>query len=114
MSLWLHGIKNNYYRDGFEVLSHPSKSLKLDPVAALKCYIDKTSTRRLANKAVFLALTSSYNTIGANKIGKILDKLIELADLGGQGYTAKCFCPTGTTNAVEQGVKPDTIQKIGR
>ena len=41
----------------------------------------------------------------------MLNKAIELA--GGQGFSAKCFCPTGATKAIESGVNKDVVQTIG-
>ena len=35
----LHGIKNDYLRNGFSIILRPSQSTKLDPVKTLQCYI---------------------------------------------------------------------------
>ena len=50
----------------------------------------------------------------AASIAKFLEDSIILAGLGGQGFSAKSFRPTGTTSAIEQGINPEVVRKVGR
>lgn len=69
---------------------------------------------RPVSKPVFLTLNAPFKQLGSSGVAKVLDHAIHLAGLGGQGYTAKSFRPTGATAAVEAGVNPDYVRKIGR
>ena len=42
LTLILHGIKNDRMRDGFEVSLRPASNLKVDPIATLRYYIERT------------------------------------------------------------------------
>ena len=44
----------------------------------------------------------------------MLEESIILAGLGGQGFSAKSFRPTGATSAIEQGINPEVVRKVGR
>lgn len=107
------GIKNDTQRTGFEILLPAHKDKRVDPVEALKCYIQRTESLR-TDKAVFLSLNKPYKAITAAAVGKILEEAIGLAGLSGQGYTAKSFRPTGATLAIDRGVEPKIVQKLGR
>ena len=109
----LHRIKNDYHRDRFEIPIVPSKDSKLDPVKMLKCYIERTKYMRSSSCPLFVALKSPFAAISARTVSRILEKSIVMAGLGGCGYSAKCFRPTGATNAVQAGKNPDMIRKIG-
>ena len=109
----LHGIKNDYHRDGFDIPVVPTKDPKLDPVKALKCYIERTRYLRSEKCPLFLALKSPFAAVSARTVARILEKSITLAGLGGLGYSAKCFQPTGATTAVKSGFDPVLVQKIG-
>lgn len=108
------GIKNDMRRSGFEVMLPRASSPQLDPVRALEDYIQRTETYRGGGGPVFITLRPPYKALEASSVAKILDEAIELAGLGNQGYTAKSFRPTGATSAVEQGIKPETVRKVGR
>ena len=109
----LHGIKNDYFRDGFEIPIVSTSNPKLDPVKALKCYIERTRYLRSEDCPLFLALKSPFAAVSARMVSRILERSIVLAGLGGHGYTAKCFRPTGATYAVQAGENPDMIRKVG-
>ena len=112
--IMFHGIKNDYKRDGFEVVLQPCSEPRLDPVLTLKNYIERTKYIRTKPNAVFLSLKSPFQPLSARTVARILEKAIILAGLGKQGFTAKCFRPTGATSAVEAGLNPDYIRKVGR
>ncbi len=42
MCIVIHGNKNDYDRDRFQVTVLPVSNPKLDPVKSLQCYIDRT------------------------------------------------------------------------
>jgi hypothetical protein len=44
----------------------------------------------------------------------ILNDAIQRAGLGGQGFSAKSFRPTGATAAIAADTKPETAMEIGR
>jgi len=114
VTIWFHGIKNDYKRDGFEVRIAPSEDPQLDPVGALKCYIEKTETMRPSNGSVFLTLVRPFRGISSTTVGKILGESISLAGLEGQQFSAKSFRPTGATASVQAGCNPDIIRHVGR
>ena len=113
IKLSLFGIKNDTQREGFEVTVPKHNNDLLDPGITLKEYIDLTSSKR-SDKSVFIALNRPYKGISSSAIGKILEEAISLAGLKDQGFSAKSFRPTGATFAIEQGVDPKIVQKIGR
>ena len=110
----LFGIKNDSQRNGFPVHIVPAGHPKLDPVQALKDYICVTMPLRPHTNPVFLSLRRPIQPLGASGVAGVLEKSIELSGLGGQGYSAKSFRPTGATVAIDNGVNPDTVRKIGR
>ena len=109
-----HGIKNDYDRDGFEVILRPTSNPRLDPVLTLKNYIQRTKYVRQAGGPLFLSLRKPFGALTSKTISRILEQAIILAGLKEQGFTAKCFRPTGASNAVDAGLDPDFIQKVGR
>ena len=109
-----HGIKNDYSRDGFEVVLRPATNPRLDPVLTLKNYIHRTQYVRPENGAIFLSLKKPYGPITSNTIARILEQAIFLAGLKNQGFSAKSFRPTGASNAIDAGLEPDFIRKVGR
>ena len=110
----LLGIKNDYKRDGFEVPIRPASNARLDSVRTLKAYVERTKYHRPKGNPLFLSLKKPFNAISAKTVSWILEKSIANAGLTGQGYSAKSFRPTGATSAVDAGINPDTIRKIGR
>ena len=110
----LHGIKNDYDRDGFDVMVRPATEAKVCPVATLRCDMERTKYQRPADKPLFIALTKPFGTVSAKTIGRILDKAIKIAGLSGQGYSAKCFHPTGATVATESGLDAEQVRRTGR
>lgn len=108
------GIKNDAKRTGFEVVLPRGSNSKLDPVQALQDYIDRTDSCRPPDKALFLTLRPPFKALEASSVAKILDESISLAGLGGQGFSAKSFRPTGATSAIEKGINPEIVRKVGR
>ena len=114
LTIWLHGVKNDSSRDGFQVNIPPSSNIKVDPICALRVYLNRTKDIRPKSNPVFIALKSPYNAIKASTVSKDLETVIEMAGLSGQGYSAKSFRPTGATTAIQRGCNPDNVRAIGR
>ena len=112
--VYLFGIKNDYYRKGFQFLVPMASDPVICPVRALKDYVLRTQHLVMRNGQVFLSLNRPYKGLTATGIVNILNKSIELVGLKSQGFSAKCFCPCGATSAVEAGVNPDFITSVGR
>ena len=82
---------------------------------ALKAYIQRTKyVRCKTEKPVFISLKKPYAAISAKTVSSILERSIVLAGVGNQGFSAKNFRPTGATSAVDAGISPDAIMKVGR
>lgn len=107
------GIKNDTNRTGFEVFVPCHENNLLDPKSSLQDYLVRTECFRKDN-AVFLSLRKPYDALSASSIGKILDEAIDIVGLSGKGFTAKSFRPTGATTAIEAGIDPHIVQKVGR
>jgi integrase len=118
LSVYFHGIKNDYQRDGFTVTLPPTEDVhyKIDPIVCLRCYIDKTDSIRqlLPDRPVFVTLRAPYRAIDSSTVSGILYDSISAAGLKGKGYTAKNFRPTGATCAINNGINPDIARHIGR
>jgi hypothetical protein len=63
LSISFLGIKNDYSREGFNVVIPPTSDKKLDPVHTLETYIDRTTLQRTqaSGNPVFLSLTKPYH-----------------------------------------------------
>ena len=85
----------------------------MDPVHTLHSYIQRTEPFR-SDGAVFIGLKRPFKAISAASVAKILDSSISRAGLSGQGFSAKSFRPTGATRAIDAGIDPDIVQKVGR
>ena len=117
LTITLHGIKNDYSRDGFEVSIPPASDLKIDPVSTLRCYVERTREIHPKSGAVFLTLKrkdGEFAAISSKTVANVLCRAIKLANLDGQGFTAKSFRPTGAICAIEQGLDADVVRRVGR
>ena len=114
LTLQFLGIKNDTHRDGFEITIPPASVLCIDPVEALRVYIERTKDKRGNKKPLFLALTKPYAAISAATVTKVLNEAIKLAGLDNQGFSAKSFRPTGATRSIAAGVIPEIVMKVGR
>lgn len=115
MLISFFGTKNDSGRTGFEVHMPPSTDAEIDPCSALKEYITRTeSIRPKPENPVFLTLKKPYRALDASTIGDIMNESIKLAGLGGKGYSAKSFRPTGATVAIETNQNPAQVMKTGR
>jgi hypothetical protein len=113
-TLSFFGIKNDLHRSGFVERLPPHSVAKLDPVAALKVYIERTeSFRPTQDKPLFLTLSQPFRAISSSTVASILESAITRAGLDNQMYTAS-FRPTGATLAIESGKDPDMVMKMGR
>ena len=115
LSVTLFGTKTDSDRAGFLVLLPPHTVAKLDPVAALACYIRRTARDRcVLRKPLFLSLVRPFKALSAAQVSSVLNDAIVAAGLAGLGFSAKYFRPTGATHAVSTGVDPEIIRKMGR
>ena len=114
MTMVFFGIKNDTSRSGFEVRIPGSVVAKLDPVRALRCYVQRTDNGSSDVQPLFVSLRPPHAAIKAGTIANILLKAIERAGLGGKGFSAKCFRPTGANAAIDSNCKPETAMQIGR
>lgn len=118
MNITIHGNKNDYDRDGFHINIPPASVAKMDPVAALKCYIERTEKFRSDSvSSVFLSLTRRqgvFQGLQSSGIRTILNEAIKMAGLNRSEFTSKCFRVTGATTAVRAGQDPNIVRSMGR
>ena len=116
MTVHFFAIKNDSNRSGFEVRIPGSNNDKTDVVKCVQSYINRTQEHRarLVGKPLFLSLKPPFRGIKAETVGRILSEAIASAGLSDQGYTPKCFRPTGANAAIEAGIMPETAMQIGR
>ena len=115
ISIEFHGIKNDYSRDSFKVQVQQASNSKICPVVTLKCYLDRTSSLVDSQTGpVFVTLNRPYSAPMASSVSGILNKAIDIIGLSGQGFSAKCFRPSGATATVEAWHNPNSMCKIGR
>lgn len=115
-TIQLFGTKNDLSRSGSDsekIPAHPNPAM--DPVAALRCYIQRTDHIRPVDKRpVFLSLLPPYQGITSSTVAQVMETCIHKVGLGNQGFSAKSFRPTGATTALEAGTNPDIVMKLGR
>ena len=114
LRMYFFGIKNDYDRDGFAVNVPVASDPLVCLVKAVQDYVVRTSDKVGAKGAVFVSLNKPYTPLSSGSIAAILNKSIQLVGLDGQGFTAKCFRPTGATKAIEAGIDADHVQVTGR
>lgn len=118
MTIMIHGNKNDYDRDGFQVTVPAASDPQIDPVATLKCYIARTAHLRPPDtNPVFLSLRKQqgvYAALSASGIQNVLNEAIIAAGLGGRGYCSKSFRVTGATTGVVMGQDPNVVRNMGR
>ena len=85
MVLYLHGIKNDYCRDGFHVCVNLASDPAICPVRTLEDYLERTSGAGHKGP-VFVSLKDVYKPITVTVISGILNKAIKLA-----GLDSKCL-----------------------
>ena len=114
--LTFFGTKNDTHRTGFECHLPPHSDPLLDPVRALRVYINRTNRERAHahHSPVFLTLRQPYRHLDAASIAKVMNEAIIMAGLDGRQFTAKSFRPTGATSAVDAAVEPDKVRRLGR
>lgn len=110
------GIKNDTDRSGFSVTIRPTTDCLIDPVCALKTYIEQTNEQRVQNpdNPVFLTLTKPYRAIDSNTVSNILKSALKRVGLQAEGFRPKDFRPTGATKAVEGLEDPKKVMRLGR
>ncbi len=109
----LFGIKNDYNHQGFVMIVQPTRMDSVCPVKALRHYIKRTQYVWPVNGALFLTLATPPTAMSAKTVGAELNSVIRLVGLDASKFTAKSFHPMGATNAVQSGVNPDFIRKVG-
>ncbi len=113
-NIMFHGIKNDTSRTGFSVFLQPIVNSKLDPVKALRDYVNRTKNQRPQDNPVFLSLNPPFKAISACTVANILNDAIKLAGLEGRGFSAKSFRPTGATAAIDMNHDPEMTMQVGR
>ena len=109
-AIYLHSIKNYANCNGFQVFLCPSGNSKVCPVDTLRCYSDRTAVLNPKEPCpVFVVLVKPFAALSSNSVAVILNKAIDKAALGGLGYSAKKFRPTGATAAIENNLQADTV-----
>ncbi len=113
VTIRLLGTKNDYQRDGQRVFLRPATDKIMCPVLAFQQYQETVKhCDTQGSRPVFLTLTQPVRALSASGVAAVLN---EALNLSGQGqFSAKSFCPTGATLAVEAGVHPDTVRALGR
>ena len=93
MDVTLFGIKNDIKRKGFDVHLPPVSNKTLSVFDCLQVYIERTKVQRLTlcGSPLFISLNRPYAAIKSSTVGDQLKQAIELAGLGGRGYSAKSF-----------------------
>jgi len=114
MTVTFFGTKNDTSRSGFEIRIPGSDETKVNVVGSLKSYMQRTQTLVGEDNAVFLALNAPHKVLRAEGVRKVLTESISLAGLDGQGFTPRCFRPTGANAAMEAGCTPEAAMQIGR
>ncbi len=116
ITIKFHGIKNDTSRSGFEVCLPAASDKSLDPVVTLSDYMERTAAMRaqVPDHPVFITLNAPYHAISADTVRNIMDTAITKSGLGNQGYSAKCYRPTGATYSIAMGYDPEIIMRIGR
>ena len=115
MTITFFGIKNDSSRTGFQVMVPKASDVLLDPVQTIKDYLCRTKTvRSQVVSPVFLSLNSPYKALSAQSVGHVLEDSICDAGLDRKVYSAKSFRPTGATVAIDKGIHPKTVMKMGR
>lgn len=112
------GIKNDQHRKGFEIKLTPANETCVDPVACLKCYIQRSSqydidSRHDLDTPVFRSLTHPMEAISPTTVANILNDTLREAGLA-QKFSARSFRAAGVTAAIDSGCDPDSTRQIGR
>ena len=97
---------------GFEVNVSPTSVAKLDPVQALRTYIECTAHIRPPDGAVFFTLPPPYKAVSHGTVSNILAEAIQTVDLDNKLYKPKDFPPTGATVQVRTLCPRKTPQRI--
>jgi hypothetical protein len=115
VSMTFMGIKNDQSRCGYKVLIRPHSDAKMDPVQALRTYMQRTShAQQELGNPVFVALQAPYKPLQSATVAKLLEQGIVQAGLCGRGYSAKSYRPTGATYAIDAKIDPEVVMKMGR
>ena len=110
----LCGIKNDSDRHGFEIKIDKASNPKVDPVACLKNYLDRTAGYTSnTHGPVFLPCTPPYLPISARVIAQCLTDTISDAGLEGLGFTPRSFRPSAATAAVASGLTQILLSRLG-
>ena len=59
-----------------------------------------------------MSLRPTYEAVRAGTIANILLDAIPCAGLGGQGFSANCFCPTLANAAIDSACKPVNLRLL--
>ena len=83
MKIVLHGIKNDYSRDGFDITVVKASDMMICPVDAMKVYADRTAQiNDDPRRPVFTPVNFPYSGLSASAIAKILSQAIRTRRAG--------------------------------
>lgn len=117
MTITFHGIKNDTTRSGVQVVVPPANNPLLDPVECLQdCMCRTANVRDTSDQLVpvFLSLHSPYKALSAQSIASASEDCITAAGLDRTLYSVKSFRLTEATVAIDEGINPKTVMKMGR
>ena len=109
------GGKTDKNRDGIPTTITRASDQLLCPVAALESYIARTTARRstLSEPSIFIYLDGNKaNKLSDQRVASILKAGLQAAGI--DEATARSFRKTGASAAINKGVDPDLIMKLGR
>jgi integrase len=109
------GGKTDKNRDGIPTMITRASDPHLCPVTALECYISRTAARRatLPDSPVFIYLEgNTANKLSDQRVATVLKNTLRAAGI--DEATARSFRKTGASSAINKGVDPDLVMKLGR
>lgn len=116
MRLPIYGFKNDYNHEGIIVEVFECKAKKFCPIAAFETYIERTKHQRSSMEGkigVFISLSAPYHNISFKRCAAILRWCSEKAGLDPKVFTAKTYRKGGVNTALQKGIEPDAIMRLG-
>jgi len=103
------GGKTDKEMNGIQMKIFKASDTQVCPVLHLQQYIKRTADGRKTEQ-VFISIKND-EPIGDQRISNILKETLKLADIDAM---ARSFRKTGATAAINDGVHPDLVMKLGR
>ena len=121
LSLANFGGKTDKNKEGIPTTITAATSPALCPVRTLRAYINKTADIRakIDGSPIFIYLDKSVKSrsdgvaaLSAERVAKIMTMTLVAAGI--EETTARSFRKTGASTAINKGVDPDLVMKLGR